>query len=333
VNRSCVEVWRGELVESRHRVSVAVVDGEGRLRAHAGDTAMLVYARSSIKPMQALPLIEDEIIERFGLTDAELALACASHSGEPRHIDGVRSMLAKIGLREDALACGPHAPFHDGSATELRRRGIEPGRVHNNCSGKHAGMLALARGNQWPVAGYQEHSHPVQQRMLEVIAEWSGVPAEDVSMAVDGCGVTTFALPLQRLAHAFARLATAARRGADAPTRVVQAMTRHPEMVGGTDRLCTNLMRVAAGRMFVKVGAEGVYCAGVPGAELGVALKIEDGATRAAEPALVAVLQQLALLTDEDLAALDGYATPAVHNTRGELVGCVRAEIDLEPGD
>jgi len=210
---------------------------------------------------------------------------------------------------------------------------MQPGRMHNNCSGKHAGMLALARGNQWPVAGYQEHGHPVQQRMLEVIAEWSSVPAEDMTMAVDGCGVTTFALPLQRLAQAFARLATAARRGADAPARVVQAMMRHPEMVGGTDRLCTNLMRVAAGRMFVKVGAEGVYCAGVPGAELGVALKIEDGATRAAEPALVAVLQQLALLTDEDLAALDGYATPAVHNTRGELVGCVRAEIDLEPGD
>jgi L-asparaginase II len=327
-----VDVWRGELVESRHRVSVAVVDGEGRLRARAGDAALLVFARSAIKPIQALPLIEDEIIERFGLTDAELALACASHGGEPRHVELVRSMLEKIGLREDALACGAHPPYHEGSAAELRRRGVEPGRVHNNCSGKHAAMLALARGNQWPVTGYQEHGHPVQQRMAEVVAQWSGVSAEEMPTAVDGCGVITFALALHRLAHAFARLATAARRGDDAPSRVMQAMARHPEMVGGADRLCTNLMRVTAGRICVKVGAEGVYCAGIPGAELGVALKVEDGALRAAEPALIAVLERLGLLTDEDLAALDGYARPLVRNTRGELVGCVRAEIELEPG-
>jgi L-asparaginase II len=333
VTGSYVEVWRGELVESRHRVSIAVVDGEGRLRARSGDAALIVYARSAMKPIQALPLIEDEIVERFGLTDAELALACASHGGEPRHVQLVRSMLEKIGLREDALACGPHPPYHEASAAELRRRGVEPGRVHNNCSGKHAGMLALARGNQWPVSGYHEHGHPVQQRMLDVVAEWSGVPADDMTTALDGCGVVTFALPLQRLGHAFARLATAARRGDDGPARVVQAMSRHPEIVGGTDRLCTNLMRVTAGRMFVKVGAEGVYCAGVPGAELGVALKVEDGALRAAEPALLAVLQRLGLLSDEDLAALDGYARPPVRNTRGELVGCVRAEIELEPGE
>jgi L-asparaginase II len=333
VSGSYVDVWRGELVESRHRITVAVVDGAGKLRARSGDVALVLFARSAIKPIQALPLIEDEIVERFGLTDAELALACASHSGEPRHVELVRSMLEKIGLREDALACGAHPPYHEPSATELRRRGVEPGRVHNNCSGKHAGMLALARGNQWPVSGYHEHGHPVQQRMQELIVEWSGVPADEMATAVDGCGVLTFALPVARLAYAYARLATAARRGDDGPARVVQAMARHPEIVGGTDRLCTKLMRVTAGRMFVKVGAEGVYCAGVPGAELGVALKVEDGALRAAEPALIAVLERLGLLTEEDLGALEGYARPPVRNTRGDLVGCVRAAIELEPGD
>jgi L-asparaginase II len=333
VSGAWVEVWRGEQVESRHHVSIAVVDGAGRLRARGGDPSLVVFARSAIKPIQALPLVDDEIVERFGFSDAELALTCASHSGEPRHIELVQSMLEKIGLTSEALACGPHAPFHEASAASMRRRGIEPGRVHNNCSGKHAGMLALARGNRWPVSGYHEHDHPVQQRMLAELATWSGVPADDIATGVDGCGVVTFALPLERLATAFARFAAAARRGDTAPARVSNAMARHPEMVGGTDRLCTQLIRVTGGRILVKVGAEGVYCAAVPGAELGLALKVEDGATRAAEPALLAVLQRLGLLTDEDLAQLESYARPLVRNTRGEPVGVVRPEIELETGD
>ena len=328
-----VEVWRGEQIESRHRVSIAVVDGTGQLRARCGDPWLTTYARSAIKPIQALPLVDDEVVERFSITDAELALTCASHSGEPRHTDLVRSMLEKIGLAEDALACGAHAPFHEASAATLRRRGIEPSRVHNNCSGKHAGMLALARGNRWPVSGYHEHDHPVQQRMLEEVATWSGMPADDIATAVDGCGVVTFALPLERMAGAYARFAVAARRGDSAPVRVANAMARHPELVGGTDRLCTQLIRVTSGRILVKVGAEGVYCGMVPGAELGIALKVEDAATRASEPALIALLHLLGLLTDEELGQLDAYALPSVRNTRGEVVGQVRAEIELDTGD
>jgi L-asparaginase II len=325
-----VEVWRGPLIESRHRVSVAVVDAGGRLRATAGDPELVVFARSAVKPIQALPLIDDGAAEHFELTLQELALSCASHSGEPRHIEAAYAMLRKVGVEEGALACGPHPPMHAPAAAALREAGRSPSRVHNNCSGKHAGMLALARVHGWAVAGYHEFEHPVQQRLLQEIARWTGAAAEDIPTAVDGCGVVTFALSLQALAGAFANVAAAARAGAAAPSRVVQAMTGWPEYVAGTDRLCTQLMRLAEGRIFAKVGAEGVYCAGIPGAELGVALKVEDGATRAAEPTLLAVLSALGLLTDDVMGELGRFAEPDIENTRGERVGRIRAVVKLE---
>jgi L-asparaginase II len=327
---SFVEVWRGPMVESRHRVMVAVVDAGNRLRARAGSVDRLVYARSAVKPIQALPLVTDGVMEQAGLTDAELALACASHSGEPQHVAVARSMLRKVGLGEDALACGPHAPFHAASARELRRQGEQPGRIHNNCSGKHAGMLALAVAHGWPTDGYHEQGHPVQARMLEEMSRWCGVPADDIVLATDGCGVVTFGVRLRQLAWAFAQLSWAARQGEAAPRRVVNAMVQHATLIGGTDRLCTRVMQVTEGRVFLKVGAEGVYCAGAPGAELGIALKVEDGAGRAADAAIVAVLRLLALVSDDEMGELDRFAEPAIRNTRGERVGAVRARIDLE---
>lgn len=321
------------MIESRHRVHIAVVDAHGRLRARSGDTGLLTFARSAIKPLQALPLVEDGVAERYDLTENELALACASHNGEPRHVDTARSVLRKIGADEEALACGAHAPMGRAAANTLAGSGAAPGRIHNNCSGKHAGMLALARFYGWPLVGYHEAAHPVQQRMLTEVARWTGVAADDVPLAVDGCGIPTFALTLEKMATAFGAFAGAARRGpADATgaARIVQAMVRYPEFVAGSDRLCTDLMRVAGGRIFAKVGAEGVYLAGVPGAELGIALKIEDGATRAAEPALLATLKTLALLTDDEMAQLDRYSEPSVNNTRGERCGGIRAHIRLE---
>ena len=326
-----VEVWRGGAAESRHRVSVAVCEGAGELRARAGDPDLLVYARSAVKPMQALPLVEDGVADAFALTETELALCCASHSGEPRHVQAAASMLRKIGADADALACGPHAPYHENSARTLRERGEQPTRLHNNCSGKHAGMLALARHHGWPLAGYHLASHPVQQRMTVELARWTGVDAEDLTTAVDGCGVVTFAAPLSRLARAFARFAASARKTDSAAHRVVMAMTGNPEYVGGTDRLCTELMRAAGGRLFVKVGAEGVYLAGAPGAELGIALKVEDGAVRAAEPALIAVLRELNLLSDDEVGALARFAQPVIRNTRNEEVGFIRASLKLGP--
>jgi L-asparaginase II len=328
-----VEVWRSGLVESRHRVRVAVVDAAGRLRASSGDVDSPVYARSAVKPMQALPLVEDGVFEQLGLTDAELALACASHSGEPRHVELAYSMLAKARAGEEDLACGPHPPFHRSSARELERRRIEPGRLHNNCSGKHAGMIALARFHGWPVRGYHELQHPVQQRMLREMARWCAYPETDFVTGTDGCGVVTFAAPLARLAAGFARFSRAARSGEGGARRVVAAMVGHPELVGGTGRLCTAVMRATGGRIILKVGAEGVYCAGAPGAELGIALKVEDGAGRAAECAIVAVLRLLALIQDEEFAELESFAEPPVRNTRREEVGRIRPAIRLETPD
>ena len=325
-----VEVWRGSQIESVHRISVAVCAASGQLRASAGAADLAIFARSAVKPLQALPLVEDGVDERYGLSQAELALCCASHSGEPRHIEVAALMLRKIGAAEEALACGPHAPFHEPSARALRETGREPTRIHNNCSGKHAGMLALARFHGWPLTGYHQPEHPVQQRMLQEMVRWTDVPADEIGTATDGCGVVTFAAPLRAFALAFARFAAAARRNEAGPARIVQAMTRNPENVGGTGRFCTELMRASAGRLFVKTGAEGVFLAGVPGAELGIALKAEDGAQRAAEPALLAVLRGLSVLSDDELAALTRFAEPVIRNTRGEEVGAVRAVIRLE---
>jgi L-asparaginase II len=326
---SFVEVWRGPMVESCHRVHVAVADGEGRLRGWSGDAARVVYARSAVKPIQALPLVADGVAFRIGLTDEELALACASHSGEPRHVELARSMLQKSGLGEDALACGPHAPFHAESARELRRQGRQPGRLHNNCSGKHAGMLALAVAHGWPAAGYHRPEHPVQQRVLEEVATWCDVPAREAVLATDGCGVVTFGVPLRQLARAFAALATAARRGEEAPRQVVAAMVRHPAVVGGTDRLCTRVVEVTGGRVFLKVGAEGVYAAAGVDGDLGIALKVEDGAGRAAEAGILAVLERVGLVTGDEVRELERFGEPPVRNTRGEVVGVVRPRLNL----
>ena len=328
---SVVEVYRGDTVESRHRVAVAVCDGQGRLRAAAGDTDLVVFARSAIKPLQALPLVEDGVVAALELSGAELALCCASHSGEARHVAAAAAILKRIGADAEALACGPHMPYHDASAAELRAKGEEPSRLHNNCSGKHAGMMALARHHGWSVTGYHRLTHPVQQRMLHEVSRWSGASPETIVTAVDGCGVVTFASGLESWARAFGAFAAAARKTDSAAARVVEAMTSNPEYVGGTGRLCTELMRVAAGRIFVKVGAEGVYLAGAPGAEMGLALKVEDGAQRAAEPALIAVLRALQLISDDEVGQLERFVQPGVRNTRNEVVGFVRASIRLEP--
>lgn len=325
-----VEVSRGEIVESRHRVHIAVVDSGGRLRAHAGDPQLVAFARSAVKPMQAIPIVSDGVATQFQFDDVELAMCCASHSGEQRHVQVVQGMLRKVGISEDALACGAHVPMGKQAAQDLADRGSRPTRLHNNCSGKHVGMLGLAQLNGWPLRGYHKEDHPVQVRMVQEMTTWTDMEVEDFGVAVDGCGVITFALPIERMALAFARFAKAARTRGEPAAQVVHAMVQNPEYVAGSARLCTDLMRQTHGRVFAKVGAEGVYCAGVPGAELGIALKVEDGATRAAEPALIATLKALAILADDEVAGLAEYAEPDITNTRNEQVGGLRAHIRLE---
>jgi L-asparaginase II len=326
-----VEVLRGAVVESRHRVHVAVVDAEGALRASAGDPDFLTFFRSAAKPFQAIPLVEDGAVQRFGLTSEEIALCSGSHSGEARHLEVAESILAKIGLDGESLACGPHPPFHGPTRRDLSDSGLEPLRLHNNCSGKHAGMMALARVHGWDPHGYHLLEHPVQERMLGEVARWARLPYEAIALGTDGCGVVCFGLPLRNMAAAYARLASAARHQYGAPAEVVRAMIRHPEMVAGEGRLCTALMRLSEGRLFAKLGAEGLYCLGVPGAELGIALKIECGSKRAVDPAVLTVLRIMDLISEDDLGVLHTHAYPAVLNTCGDVVGEVRANIWLEP--
>ncbi|MGH7675362.1 MAG: asparaginase [Gemmatimonadales bacterium] len=311
-----VELHRGRIVESCHRVHVAVVDRVGALVASAGNPDLVTFTRSTAKPFQALPLVEDGVIDRFGLTAPELALCCASHSSEPAQVDVARGLLRKIGCGENDLLCGPHPPLSERVTRDYAARGVPLGPIHSNCSGKHAGMLALARHHGWPTAGYVRPDHPVQRRCLEEMAWWTGVPSDQVGTAVDGCGVVCFAVRLRSLAFAYARLGSG-ERGAGAG-RVVDAMLAHPELIAGEGRPCTEIMRAHPGRVVAKVGAEGVYAALVLPQGFGVALKVDDGHDGAAALTIAAVLAELGLASPPSL------AERPVLNSRGERVGELR---------
>ena len=324
-----VEILRGDFLESQHRVHVAVAEVEKGLIASAGNPAHVSFVRSSIKMFQALPFVEAGGADHFAFSGEELALCTASHGGEPCHVAAARSILAKASLDETALACGPHPPMHAPSADALRASGLRPSRLHNNCSGKHGGMLAYSILMGWPADGYHRASHPAQQRIFATLAEWMGIDRADIEQAIDGCGLPTFAMPLDAVAEGCARFAAATADRQPAPARIFAAMMTHPEFVAGTDRLDTDLIRTAQGRLFAKVGAEGFYCAGIPSMRTGIALKVEDGAVRAAEPALLAILRTIGAISESELQNLQRYARPSIVNTRGELVGHIRAALSL----
>ena len=319
-NPILVEITRGPLVESIHRGAVAVSDAGGRLRLSVGDVERPIFPRSALKPIQAVPLIESGAADMFGLSDEELALACASHSGEPQHTERVAAWQSRIGCSVADLACGPHRPMHEPTAFQMIAKGQRWTSLHNNCSGKHTGFMTLSRGLGTPVAGYQQLEHPVQRRVeqtLKEMAELSG----PLPHSVDGCTVPNFALPLAALARAVAAFAdpsVLAPDRAKACARIISAMTAHPELIAGTGRPCTLLMRQAPG-IAVKTGAEGVYVAILPALGLGVALKIDDGTARASETTMAAVLIALGAVGDEGSA--QGLAYAPVLNTRGVRVG------------
>ncbi|HEV8381076.1 MAG TPA: asparaginase, partial [Gemmatimonadales bacterium] len=267
-----VESYRGTVLESRHRIHVAVVDASGRLVAQAGDPEHQTFWRSAAKPFQAVPLVEDGVVERFGLTRQDLALACASHSSEPAHVALVREFLQRIGCSERDLMCGPHRPLSDAVAKDYETRGVRLTAVYSNCSGKHTGMLALAKHHGWPTEFYARIEHPVQQRCLECVSRWTDLSKNDIGVAVDGCGVATFALPLRNMAVAYSRLRISdfgLRIGEgesksairNPQSAIIEAMLHHPELLAGEGRPCTELMRAHPGRVVAKVGAEGVYSA------------------------------------------------------------------------
>jgi L-asparaginase II len=325
-----VEVTRGGRVESEHHGAIAVVDAGGQLIAHVGDVQLVSYLRSSAKPFQLLPLIESGAADRFGFTAAELAIIAGSHSGEPRHVAAVQSILNKIGLPESALQCGVHVPFNADAAKALRAAGSEATVLYNNCSGKHAGMLAQAIDRGLSTADYLDPQHPVQVTIRQRLAELAELPAEKIYVGVDGCSAPCFAMPLHASALAFAKLADAK---SGALQRVARAMLEHPEMVAGEGRIDTDLMRAVPHRLVSKGGAEGYHGMGIVvenGSALGVAIKIGDGdGKRGGHPAIIETLRQLGVLDDAALAQLKNCHTWPVTNHRGLEVGEVRANFKL----
>ena len=336
-----VEVWRGPIIESRHSGHLIAVDAGGADLCFLGSPESVTYLRSSGKPFQALPVVASGAADRFGFTEREVAIACGSHNGEPIHVETVRSMLAKVGLDESSLKCGAHEPYSVDVARELIRKGEAPAAVQNNCSGKHAAMLALAKHLGAPTETYYELTNPVQQMILKTVADFSGAPVEDIAIGIDGCGVPVFGISVRAMALMYARLVappeSMSPETRSACSRIVKAMISFPEMIGGTrDRLDTELIRAAAGKLISKIGAEGVYTIGVlPSADwpkgVGFALKVEDGDDkRARPPAVIDALRQLGVLSPNELEALSSYSPTIITNRRGDRTGEARAAFTLE---
>jgi len=285
------------------------VDASGRLVAQAGEAEYRTFWRSAAKPFQAMPLVQDGVVERFGLTRQDLALACASHSSEPAQVALVREFLQRVGCSERDLMCGPHRPLSDAVAKDYETRGVRLTAVSSNCSGKHTGMLALAKQHGWPTEFYARLDHPVQQRCLKSVSECTDVPVKDIGVAVDGCGVACFALPLRNMALAYTRI----------PTAILEPMVLHPELIAGEGRPCTEMMRAHPGRVVAKVGAEGVYSASLIRESLGVTLKVEDGHSAASALAIASVLAELGLKPQPA-----SLLKRPITNSRGETVGEMR---------
>ncbi len=333
-NPTLVDVLRGSAVESSHRGALAIVDADGAVHTALGDITRPIFPRSAVKVLQALPLVESGAADRFGLSDEELALACASHGGEARHVQTAASLLAKAGLDGAALECGTHWPYFDGAIKALAAAGETPSALHNNCSGKHAGfvclgcMLAGAQDRRDFVSGYLQPQHPVMRQVTAALQAATDWDLANTPVGTDGCSIPTFAIPLRNLALAFARVGTGVglRAGrAAAARRLRAAVASAPFMVAGSGRFDTRVMERLGHRVFCKVGAEGVYCAALPELGLGVALKMDDGNTaRACEVVMAAVIEKLLPLEDADASFLHGCSRLVLRNWNGIEVGQIR---------
>ncbi|HEY0061986.1 MAG TPA: asparaginase [Telluria sp.] len=323
----------GFCVENVHLGSVAVVDARGKLLWSAGNLDAMVFTRSALKPFQALPFVLDDGPARYGLRSEELALLCASHSGEEPHLQAVQSILNKIGLDETHLACGCHTPlFYDSLGVP-----VPPGQiwrpVHHNCSGKHSGFLAWCRLHGAPTAAYVDPAHPLQQRIRASLAELTGMPADKMPVGMDGCSAPNYAMPLARLANLYARLA----QGSADPVHgaamgdLFYAMSGHPDYVSGQARADLAYMRAGQGDWVSKIGADAVQTIGIRSAGLGIAIKIADGAKHVLQSATFSVLDQLGVMNSAQRALLDAYRSPSLRNARGAEVGAIRPVFTLQP--
>jgi L-asparaginase II len=338
-NPVLVQLTRGGHLESVHRGAVAVLDADGAVVAALGDIARPIFARSAVKALQALPLVASGAADALGLGDDELALACASHGGEPGHVRTAVSMLAKAGADPTFLECGTHWPSHVPSAQALAARGEEPGALHNNCSGKHAGfvcvacLMAGARELRGYARGYVDAAHPVMREISAALGAVTGCDLDAAPRAIDGCSIPTFGIPLRALAHGFARFGSGVGLSpahAQAARRLRAAVAAEPFMVGGSGRFDTRMAERFGERVFCKVGAEAVYCAALPERGLGVAIKVDDGSTaRAAEVAMAAVIESFVDLDDGEREFVRGLSDVALRNWNGIEVGRLSADDGL----
>jgi L-asparaginase II len=323
-NPVVIEVTRGPLVESRHEGIAAVVKADGTVVAAWGDIDTPIFPRSANKPIQAMAFVESGAVEKFGLGNEHVAMSCASHNGETRHVETVKAWLGRIGLGEGDLECGAHAPRLQASIEAMARANALPGPAYNNCSGKHSGFLSTAVTYGEPTKGYIKYDHPVQRRLRAVMTDLCGANADDFQHGTDGCGIPTLATPLKLLARAMANMADPSRlsnKHAEAATRIRGAMNAEPFMVAGTGRFCTRLNGEPGAAIQAKGGAEGVYCCMLPELGLGVALKMWDGAGRASEVAAASILGHLGVLPAPEKEALEH---PQIKNVVGLLVGEMR---------
>lgn len=322
-NPVLVELTRGGLVESFHRGAIVACDAQGRVVFSIGDANAAIYPRSAFKSLQALPLVESGAADSFRVSDEELALACASHSGEAMHVERVERWLARIECKESDLACGPHLPVHEPSAHAMIRAGQKPCRMHNNCSGKHSGFLTLARHLNVAPQGYERPDHPVQRMVRTAIAEMCDLDGDKLPVGIDGCAAPNYALPLSRFAMAMARLGNP--KGlrparAQAATRLVDAWRKYPLLMSGTGRACADMIGASAERTVVKTGAEGVFAAVLPEQGIGIALKADDGTGRASETLMAHMLVRFGVAKADD-PGIAKHLSARVRNWRGDDVG------------
>ena len=326
-NPVVVEAIRGKRIESAHRGAGAVVDAGGRVVMAFGDAERPVYPRSAIKALQALPLVESGAADRLGLSDKEIALSCASHSGSEDHVAAARAMLAKVGYDERALECGAHWPLGEDEARALARSGRTPTALHNKCSGKHAGFVCLSCAMEVDPKGYVAPDHAVQREVTASIEAMTGARLREEMRGVDGCAIPTYAVPLVALARGFARLATGhglAQERRNAVARIRAAVAVHPVTVAGKGRFDTEVMSLLGPRVFTKSGAEGVFCAALPEAGLGLAVKVDDGAGRAAQVMIAALIRRFGGLGDATGARFMRFVSPRLLNWNGAEVGLLR---------
>lgn len=325
-----VDVTRGGITESEHRITAVVMNSSGECLESWGDVTKPVFPRSAIKGLQVLAFVERGGVERFGFSEAELALCCASHNGEKEHVAGAQSMLQKLGLNEQHYECGLHWPMRPEAAYELAKAQGEPDQRHNNCSGKHAGMLGLASLLEVDSTGYIDVDHPVQKTIEQTMSEMCEIDMSAAPVSPDGCSAPTWAIPLKNLALGFAKFGDPSalpEARANACHQIYNAVVKHPFMVAGTDRYCTKMMQVLGDKVFLKVGAEGVYIAVVPEQKIAIALKCEDGATRGAERALTAILDHLGVtqgIAEEPLAE---FREPKILNRNAMHTGSIVCEL------